>query len=155
MAVLGGESAARDWQYLVGVMTTAQQARFRKAVEAKRRELRSNLIGGAAELAIRDSEHDPIDRSLERAYREEVVENVDRFSRTLASVEAALRAISEGRYGICSDCEEPIGLKRLEILPWATCCVRCQEGREASFVRRRTTDSLIDEEWDGGGAIAD
>ncbi|NWF86050.1 MAG: TraR/DksA C4-type zinc finger protein, partial [Bryobacteraceae bacterium] len=31
-----------------------------------------------------------------------------------------------GVYGICVECEEPISERRLEALPWALHCIRCQ-----------------------------
>jgi RNA polymerase-binding transcription factor len=42
-------------------------------------------------------------------------------------IEAALRRISEGNYGICVACADPISRKRLEALPWTDSCLRCQE----------------------------
>jgi DnaK suppressor protein len=60
-----------------------------------------------------------------------------RRSRVLAEIDRSLHAISEGSYGICIDCEEPISLKRLETLPWAPCCVRCQEGLERQQAQER------------------
>ena len=45
----------------------------------------------------------------------------------LREVEEALVRVKEGTYGICQECEEPISPKRLQALPWAKFCVRCQE----------------------------
>jgi DnaK suppressor protein len=64
---------------------------------------------------------------------------VSHESRRLREVEAAQRRISEGCYGTCADCEEPIPAKRLTAIPWASRCVRCQE--TADRVRSQT-------EWD-------
>lgn len=44
----------------------------------------------------------------------------------LEQINAALARIEDGVYGICADCGEPIPPERLEILPYATLCVRCQ-----------------------------
>jgi hypothetical protein len=35
--------------------------------------------------------------------------------------------IDAGEYGVCSDCEDEIGAKRLHAVPWAQRCLRCQE----------------------------
>jgi DnaK suppressor protein len=48
----------------------------------------------------------------------------------LEQVNAALRRLDEATYGICADCGEPIPIERLEALPYATLCVRCQSTRE-------------------------
>jgi DnaK suppressor protein len=41
-------------------------------------------------------------------------------------VRTALRRIDAGRFGICTGCEEVINPKRLAAVPWATCCIVCQ-----------------------------
>jgi RNA polymerase-binding transcription factor DksA len=40
-------------------------------------------------------------------------------------VDAALRRIDSGNYGICERCRQPIAPARLEALPEATQCVMC------------------------------
>ena len=42
----------------------------------------------------------------------------------------ALRAIEEGTYGICIDCENKISEKRLKHYPNASRCIACQEALE-------------------------
>lgn len=39
----------------------------------------------------------------------------------------ALEMIQDGTYGVCIDCQEPIGDKRLKSFPNATRCLACQE----------------------------
>lgn len=41
-------------------------------------------------------------------------------------VERALERLSEGKYGTCEDCSEPIATERLKFRPEATRCVECQ-----------------------------
>ncbi|MGC8873424.1 MAG: TraR/DksA family transcriptional regulator [Chloroflexia bacterium] len=50
--------------------------------------------------------------------------------RTLEQVEAALRRLSAGTYGLCEVCGEPIDRARLEALPYAAQCVNCQRRLE-------------------------
>jgi len=45
----------------------------------------------------------------------------------LREVQAALRRVQQGTYGVCAACGEPISAKRLEAVPWAKFCVQCQE----------------------------
>lgn len=42
----------------------------------------------------------------------------------------ALQKIKEGNYGICDDCDEPIGEKRLQLIPGAIQCVICKKVEE-------------------------
>jgi DnaK suppressor protein len=55
---------------------------------------------------------------------------VDRLARDLKLVDRALADIDAGRYGVCVECEERIGPKRLKALPFATRCVECQARSE-------------------------
>ena len=52
-------------------------------------------------------------------------------------VQEALKAIDCGQYGECIRCGEGINEKRLEAVPWATMCIRCQEGTEAEHTSSR------------------
>ena len=45
----------------------------------------------------------------------------------LSAVRAALQRIDAGEYGICVDCERPIGEKRLQAVPWTPYCIEDQE----------------------------
>jgi len=47
----------------------------------------------------------------------------DRSRIELSRVEAALRSIDDGTYGICTSCGNPIGAERLEAIPWAPTCI--------------------------------
>jgi len=46
----------------------------------------------------------------------------------LAAVDAALRGLESGRYGVCDRCGQPIGSERLAARPAATTCIRCAAG---------------------------
>jgi len=48
----------------------------------------------------------------------------------LRSIEEAMEALDRGQYGECIRCDDDINEKRLEIVPWATMCIRCQEEAE-------------------------
>jgi RNA polymerase-binding transcription factor DksA len=43
---------------------------------------------------------------------------------------AALDQLSEGNYGTCLECGEPISPARLHAMPEVRCCVRCQDRLE-------------------------
>ena len=45
----------------------------------------------------------------------------------LRQLDAALRRLNEGEYGVCRACEESIPARRLQVIPWAEYCVQCQD----------------------------
>jgi len=47
----------------------------------------------------------------------------------LAEVDAALARVLSGAYGLCEQCSLPISADRLQVLPRARCCVRCEADR--------------------------
>jgi len=57
-------------------------------------------------------------------------------------VKAALRRISEGTFGICLECDEPISAARLNAMPWATLCIHCQETKDCDCGATRTRPYL-------------
>jgi DnaK suppressor protein len=54
----------------------------------------------------------------------------DREYAKLRKIDWALERINDGTYGHCEDCEEEIGLKRLENQPWAELCITHAEEKE-------------------------
>jgi DnaK suppressor protein len=48
----------------------------------------------------------------------------------LEQINQALQRIEDGSYGLCNECKEPIPPERLEALPYALLCVRCQSRQE-------------------------
>jgi RNA polymerase-binding transcription factor DksA len=62
-------------------------------------------------------------REIGFATRELLLERVNRLS-------SALERISEGDYGACGACGGPISAARLNAMPEAQTCLRCQDGLE-------------------------
>ncbi len=50
----------------------------------------------------------------------------------LRDIEAALKRINDGEYGLCVDCDEPINPKRLEFDPTAIRCIECASKAEGA-----------------------
>lgn len=48
----------------------------------------------------------------------------------LAQSQRALERLSDGSYGRCESCDEPIGKLRLQAFPRATLCVACKQRQE-------------------------
>lgn len=48
----------------------------------------------------------------------------------VGEVDAALARVDDGSYGRCARCEETIGARRLEAVPWARRCFPCESEHE-------------------------
>jgi DnaK suppressor protein len=64
----------------------------------------------------------------------------------LKSIQKAVKAIDSGRYGECVRCGNDINEKRLNAIPWATLCIRCQEETEAEQTSSRMVAVGLDRE---------
>jgi DnaK suppressor protein len=49
----------------------------------------------------------------------------------LHQIEMALGKISDGTYGQCESCADPIGIKRLQARPFTSLCISCKEEQES------------------------
>ena len=56
----------------------------------------------------------------------------------LAAVDAALKRIEDGVYGLCADCGVVIPAPRLHAAPEAARCINCQERSEQSYGKPAT-----------------
>jgi DnaK suppressor protein len=106
-------------------MTKSELSRFRKVLEARQSEL-ARVLRNREGIVIEKSP-DALDEVQHATERELAIRNLDRESHLLRNVRGALQRMAEGSYGVCMHCEEPISPKRLEAVPWASFCIRCQE----------------------------
>jgi RNA polymerase-binding transcription factor DksA len=100
----------------------AAQARTGQRVAALEREFAG--LAEAASSAGTDDEHDPEGASL-AFERQHAAALLAAAREQLAAIEAALRRLEAGRYGLCERCGQPIGPGRLTARPAALTCIRC------------------------------
>jgi RNA polymerase-binding transcription factor len=99
----------------------ARQVQLKEAVRSVVSERRATEAGRTADVTVQATA--TLDDEIQVAL-------ADRHSRQLAQIEAALERLARGQYGICHDCEEFIGLARIEALPFAHRCSACQARAE-------------------------
>jgi len=68
------------------------------------------------------------ERSADAAVREEYALLIDRQTKLLGYLDAALRRIDRSRYGVCISCKELIPRERLKAVPHTQLCLRCKDG---------------------------
>lgn len=60
-------------------------------------------------------------------------------SEEIDCIDAALQKLDEGTYGTCEECGCRIPAGRLRAIPYAICCVDCQQRIDVALKRRRQT----------------
>ena len=73
---------------------------------------------------------DPTDRASLESERNLTLRIRDRERKLRKKINEALARIEDGTFGICEDCEEQIGFKRLEARPVTTLCINCKSEQE-------------------------
>ncbi len=115
--------------------------RMRETLSAEREELRAREMSANADLARQAdlSTADSGDEARERQ-REGILSAISRSADSrLVQVEAALRRIDSGTYGLCVVCGGEIEEQRLAVLPSADRCIDCAEAGEAAAPNLRST----------------
>lgn len=109
---------------------------FRLQLLAKKDEILNEAGRTKMEMTDQTSNvPDPNDRATIESGRSFELRIRDRERKLLSKIDEAIARIEDSTYGICEDCGEEIGLKRLEARPVTTLCIDCktlQETREKS-----------------------
>ena len=119
-------------------MNQTELEKYKKILEAKQAELSAGLRN-RDDIAI-EKTPDALDEVQLAGERELAIRNLDRESSLLRNVRTALARIGDGSYGVCLHCEEDIKPKRLEAVPWAKYCIRCQEAADRHEFEAETGD---------------
>lgn len=105
---------------------------FKKKLEERKTQIEKNLNGTSLEMSsmrnldLKD-EGDHASVSARTTVDSAILEQQ---RKELAEIELALDKIVKGTYGICEMCEEPIGIERLKVKPFARFCITCREINE-------------------------
>jgi DnaK suppressor protein len=114
-------------------MTKSELEKFTTALEKRQGEISASLRN-REDIAI-EKTPDAIDEVQLAGERELAIRNLDRESNLLRNVRGALARIADGSFGTCMHCEEDISIKRLNAVPWAAFCIRCQEAVDRNEIQ--------------------
>ena len=101
---------------------------------------RESLVGQVQQAELysreRDAEatQDPADMAANAYTKELLVSMSDNDRQMLNLIDEALVRMDDIGYGKCIRCGEAVPEKRLEAVPWARHCVRCQELQERGLL---------------------
>ena len=102
------------------------------ALRERRRQLQQLIENAGKEVReLADAGPcDAMDVSCFSASKESLFVHSSQNRRQLRMIEMALKRIQDGKFGVCAVCDEVIGLKRLQAVPWASRCIECQRRLE-------------------------
>jgi len=107
--------------------------KIQKTLLGRRTELHKRLGSQLADLGLGKSSAptgDSADAAFGHTGEELASQLAELESRELAQIEHALHRIKQGKYGVCAGCGGRIPVGRLNILPYSTLCVKCQQEAE-------------------------
>lgn len=104
----------------------ARLADLRRSADRRASDLVNDfdaIVAAASDVAT-DDEHDPEGHTI--AWERQLLAALLAETReTIAGIEAAEQRLDDGRYGICTICNRPIAVDRLDALPATPTCVDC------------------------------
>ena len=101
-----------------------REALFRQVTEAEMSSRERDL----------EATQDPADMAANAYTKELLISMSANDRRLLALIDEALHRIEMGGFGECVNCGEPVQEKRLEAVPWARFCLKCQDLQERGLL---------------------
>jgi len=113
------------------VLSAKKTEHFRQLLETRIEESERILANAEQEVRASSARHaDSADQAAVEYERQTLAHKADLARQTIRSLTDAVKRISQGTFGECAQCGAEIETKRLEAIPWARYCVKCQEARE-------------------------
>ena len=115
------------------LLSTKKLEQFKKTLEEHISECEW-VLANAEEETRANSERlaDTADQAAAEYERQTLAHKADVARQTIRRLTDALKRISQGNFGECAQCGGAIEVKRLEAMPTARYCLKCQEAREQS-----------------------
>jgi DnaK suppressor protein len=111
---------------------------FRDLLSSRRAE----LLGEAGRTVSgmvdgKENFPEPADRAALESDRNATLRIRDRERKLINKIEEALQRIEDGVFGVCEECDEPIGVDRLKARPVTTLCIQCKAEQEEEERKQR------------------
>jgi DnaK suppressor protein len=111
-------------------MIAIKNEQYYDKLKNRRGEIMRTLEHVQKEQRTVDENRDWIDRAAYQSRCHLLASLADWYANETSRINAALRRITEGRYGVCLGCRGPIDARRLEAAPESDFCAECQKTRE-------------------------
>ena len=110
-------------------MTDEERKSLKQKIRATIEALREHIT--ALELSVRQiPSHTDVDHSTRMEminYKRSCEANIRDTMKKLSRLEVALKRVDSSDYGICIECERPIEMTKLMLMPETMYCVQCHK----------------------------
>jgi DnaK suppressor protein len=113
-------------------MGKKEREEFRKTLLDKKDKIvrkLSELTSESKEMETNVAQ-DVIDKAETSYTKEFLLSLSDADRELLLFIDEALKRLKRDEFGVCQLCQQEIGRKRLEAVPWTPYCINCQEKAE-------------------------
>lgn len=123
------------------------QADMREALAAQRQRLLAVVQTTQAQMAQKSGDLADVSDRASEGFEDELDMGLMAIEAAqLDDIEAAIKRIDDGTYGICLTCAKAVPRKRLEVLPFARRCLPCEGEHERRAKNIEPSDE--EEDWD-------
>lgn len=120
-------------------LTTEQERLLEQALRQRRgtvlAELRTETQAEDGTMALSTHRSEAGDEAATDAMDAVDMAQALRDASELQRIDAALQRMASGKYGICVDCGDDIGVARLQAEPSALRCAPCQQRHEKTYAQ--------------------
>ncbi len=119
-------------------LTEKQTLELRQQLLSRKDELMRNIDAraSAGTKVEADQVIEEIDYATASQDQAVTLRVMDKEVKLLREVNRALAKFEQGEYGLCEGTEEPIGYRRLKVVPWARYSIEYKEQRELEQMQR-------------------
>ncbi len=126
------KTSARKHPSVGKAVPASKLGAVRKELLAMRDDLMKTVRKQQLSESASQDTGDSVDEASRSIEKELLFELSDNERVTLDQIEAALRKIDKGTYGLCESCQTSIAKARLNALPFARYCIECQSTSESA-----------------------
>lgn len=104
-------------------LLNAEKQRVQQQLEQTRERFYD--VSHSADNELSTFDQHPADSGSELYEMESALGMTSNLEATLREIDDSLERVDQGDYGVCVNCHQPIGLARLQALPYANLCIDC------------------------------
>ena len=114
------------------MLTKEQMMDFKAELLEQKTQVIKNIEEAKEHILIAQKQEPKDEGDLATLVADADIDNriMEQLFNELKEIDIAIEKIDKGIYGVCEMCEEPIGIERLRVKPFAKYCISCREVNE-------------------------